>query len=226
MRGCFAVRAALVVAVCTIALLVYGINEIMQAGKYSQPKVMSYEQFVQQKPEEGWYRITGAFYDLTGGIHFHREFDKDDINNISEIYVPVFSVAEMASDSKSEPKVKLIVQTRNPGMLETYRSFGSSSGSMSKEQVLDYLKQHADQIYVRKDVEGMVKSGLNSEDSDKTKELAKLSANLDPDYVLLEEGKKPSMLVGLGLTALGLLLGVGQVLYYISRAGGRITGRA
>lgn len=226
MRGCFAVRAALVVVVLTIALLVYGVNEIMQAGKYSQPKVMTYEEFVKSTPEEGWYHIRGAYCNVAGGVHFYEESHKDDVSSVSEVYVPVRSVAYLDSDSKDEPPIKLLLQTRDPGILATYRSFGSLSDSMTKEQIQDYLKQHYDQIFVRKDVEGMVKSGLNSEESDKKRELEKLNKNLDANYAILEEGKKPSMLAGLGLTALGLLLAVGQLLYYISRAGRRITGNS
>src|SRR5205085_665091 len=130
------------------------------------------------------------------------------VNRITEIYVPVFGASELKADTR--PSTRLILQTRDPVLVENYRSFTDSSNSMTKEQADEYIRRHVEQLFVRKDIEGMVKSGLNSEDSDVTKELARLSTNLDPNYTILEEGKKPSMLMGLGLTALGALLAVGQ----------------
>ena len=61
--------------------------------------------------------------------------------------------------------------------------------------------------------------------SDSKKAIDTAYSNRASDAAILEEGKRPSLGTGIGLTVAGVVLAIGQVLYYLSRVGTRFSRR-
>ena len=48
-------------------------EEISEGVKFSRAQVLTYAQFVQKRPQEGWFRITGGRLDAGNALHLTGE---------------------------------------------------------------------------------------------------------------------------------------------------------
>ncbi|HLK60427.1 MAG TPA: hypothetical protein VKU00_27950 [Chthonomonadaceae bacterium] len=218
--GCFAMRLAIILAVGTIALLIYGGNGIIKGIRYSRPVTLTYEQFLQQKPTAGWFHITGALMNVVDEVHIvdkdkHGSDNDPGVEDMTHAYLPVYN-ADTFPDGADNKSIHMLVYTGDPAVVATIKDMAGQVGNnVSKDQAEAFLEKNKDRLFLTRDVEGMVKSGLDSESSDVKNLLNTNIKELDPNYVILEEGAKPALGLGLGLFVLGLFLAAGQALYYV-----------
>ena len=201
MRGCFSIRIAFLMIAGTIALLVFGIGEIRDGLKFPRPVVIRYADFIRQKPGEGWFHITGCGLDVAHSAYKERESGK----SIETAYVPLRD-----AHNRDEKTIHVLLNTEDPAILSTITQ--GIAGASSPHEAL----------WIVRDVEGMVKSGLHEEGSKTREEIGKLSlgSSLDADSVYFQDGKKPSMAAGIGMTLAGIALLIVQVVYFIRKRGG------
>ena len=139
-------------------------------------------------------------------------FEEDKTTHtLKKAFVPIISEDDLLSDK--DEKTLLLVETTDPAILDTVRE---TRGITDDKAALKYLTDNKERVFPKRDVEGMLKTGLN-EDTTTREELAKLDNSLAPNYVLLQEGKHPSLGLGIAMILGGLLLAVGQVLFYLRR---------
>jgi hypothetical protein len=69
------------------------------------------------------------------------------------------------------------------------------------------VAKNVDRVLLRRDVQGLVKFGVELGNGERRK-LAKLQDNLAPDFIILDEGKKPEVKKSVGYLALGSVMGV------------------
>ena len=206
MRG-LTFRLKLALVIITGCLLVFGCIEISESLRFRSPRTVTFAQFEKEMPQEGWFHIKDAqLFVLESAF----EEDKSS-HNMTKAFVPVGSATDLTSDSKKQ--TFLLMESRDPAILDTVRDAQQITDQKSAAQ---YVTAHRQTAYPVRDVEGMIKTGLHS-DSKTHAELSKLDNALAPNYVILQEGKHPSLGLGIGMLMGGILLGVGQVLFYISR---------
>ena len=204
----FSLRLALIALGATIAMLVFGGVEISESLRFRSPRVLTYEQFVKQMPQEGWYRITGGRLEAVNCVW--QESSKT--HTIDKVFVPLSS-SNVKSGDPNAPTLVMVEET-DPAILQTAQEVKDLNGEAA---TVDFIKKNHDRAFIRRDVEGMVKAGINS-DTDTREKMAKLdNTSLASNWIMLKEGAHPSLVLGLGLFMGGGLLAVLQVLYYLRR---------
>src|SRR5262245_15729342 len=123
--GCFSVRLAILIAVGTIALIVYGGFGVYEGIRFRQPIEITYDQFLQQKPKEGWFRITGGILFVLGAGSIHDEKKQVDLNDVHRLYVPMYTKEDLKQEQ--EPNIHLFVSTTSPDVLNAYKSIPDQS---------------------------------------------------------------------------------------------------
>lgn len=221
--GCFGMRIAILLAVGTIALFIFGVNGIYNGVKYREPVTLTYAQFLQQKPTAGWYHITGALMNVVEEVHIYDKNKHSDgdlaVEGLTRAYIPVCDAktfdAAAFLEKKNSPSTFLLLHSNDPEIANTIKDMAAQvGGNPTPEQAETYLNKNKNKLFLKKDIDGMVKSGLGSETSEVKRLLDSNIQNLESDYVILDEGAKPSLGAGVGMLLLGLVLAAAQVLFY------------
>ena len=212
-------RLKLILFIGAIALIVYGGDKTLQGLRYREPTTISYEDFASQKPSAGWFHVKNCVFNVFRTIHF---YEKDhpggatDLSGVTEVYVPVQSAKDPQTPGV-HPNTSVLVNTSDPAILDTYREMAEFN--TNAQDAPAYLQKNKSRIYVKRDVEGMVRSGLSSLSSEQIGLLKSGISPLDENFITLEEGKKPAPGAGVLMLTAGLALLAGQILFYIARRG-------
>ena len=118
--------------------------------------------------------MTGGTLDLTN-LNYKRSLW---VGPISDIYVPLRSPAASPRD-----QIHFLVVTKNREMLAIAEKMRDLK---SEGDALLFVQEHAQELIVRKDVEGLVRYGVDLEDED-VRKLRKLNDNLAQDFVVLAD---------------------------------------
>ena len=217
-------RLKLALFIGALALIIFGGDRTYQGLRYREPAQISYDDFVKQKPSAGWFHIKNCVFNVFRTMHFYSKDHPEqanDVSSVTEVYVPLQS-ATTPQIPKNHPNVSVVVKTSDADILSTYSELAeldTRSNDANPDSGAEFFAKNERKIYVKRDVEGMVLSGLSSLGSEKTTILKHDMTPIDEDFVTLEEGKKPSPGAGLAMLTAGLVLLVGQVLFYIARRG-------
>lgn len=213
MRG-FGFRLKIMLGFATLALLFFGVMKIVDAIRFSHRTEVTFNQFLQQQPKEGWFTIHGGILRAAASVWLK----KSESESIREVYVPVRGTVQ-----KDGKPIYLIVKTTDPGILQTANTLNEVR--QDHQAARDFGLKHPDKVFVRRDIEGMILAGIDGDSKIKTllsNQLDRGGNSVDEAFVILEEGKQPSIASGISLVLGGLILGALQALFYISRRG---TGR-
>ena len=213
------IRLKIALFIGALALIVFGGDKAYQGLRYRAPVEISYADFVKQKPAAGWFHIKNCVFNVYRAVHFYEKNKagaENDTSGITEIYVPAQGPKD-AQFPGQHPNVSLLVITRDPEILSTYRELGDIGPNDGRAET--YFLKNKNKIYAKRDVEGMVRAGLSSLSSDEAKQLQTNISPIDSDFVTLEEGKRPTFGAGLLMLLAGFALLVGQILFYIARRG-------
>src|SRR6185503_14105674 len=124
-----------------------------------------------------------------------------------EAYIPVYSPGQ-----DETARCYAVMATKDSRLLALLEEMRETTTDVQAEQ---FIAKHADQLQVRRNVEGLVRFG--AEEHGEKGKLAGLRGNLAPDFIILSEGEKPDLGKSLGLVVLGVLIGGGMFFYF--RAG-------
>jgi hypothetical protein len=117
--------------------------------------------------------------------------------SVEELFIPVRSESESAASERCA----VLLATRDPGLITLYQQIESSR---SKEEAIGYLEHHKNK-FVNREIKGLVKFGIDLKDEERRK-LASLDKSLTTDFVILTDGKEPSMGAGIGMLLGGIVL--------------------
>lgn len=213
----------------TFALLIIGTTSLVDWARYRTPVRMSYMQFVQRHPDEGWYHITGCQLLISEAAFMMRipkyqkpESVEPDPLASDRIYLPVWADEEPAdSEARLRGPIRFLLVTDDSNKVRALKDYHVNTRVLPKQgkkgsTVRDYLNENRHRFLIRGDLEGMVKAGFFSEEPGTRKELDKVYDNRASDCLILEEGDKPSFSKGFGFLLGGLALVVVDAICCVS----------
>jgi len=174
------------------------------------PAELTCDAYLTQRPDAEWLALAGCQLRLTDAIYEH---DLGSASRPNRLFIPVH-----ASDAEPGAKTGLVVETRDPGLLAAYQEVLALDRrqDLSDAEAEAYVLEHAATLFPRRDVQGLIRFGLELEDEDR-REIAGLADELTPDFVILEEGARPQPWLSLGAFAAGLVV-LGLALRKVLRA--------
>lgn len=209
-------RCGCALIVIAIALLVYGFQSVKDAAAFQKVKVMDCDAFVKNPPKDGWYQLKGCVLDVSDASVKTSQKHPDDID---EVYLPVYSVAQFArklaqpEGAPDTEKVGLILATHDEGVVKTLRELNALPED--KKKVEEWLEKNHDRVFVNRDLEGMVRAGIH-EDSESREKIAGLTKNAAPNFVVMQDGDKPNMGMGILMLIGGVVIGLGTLAWFVS----------
>jgi hypothetical protein len=222
---------------CFLTILAIGLAALGAQGLYvgltnRTPTVMTYHEFLQKMPSSGWIEISDARMNLLSAIHESNRIT----GNIKKVYVPVESQAQDEAAGGRDDKIHLLLLTQDEAILKTVKDLEAATGGgggvvgrlkrrldanrkgtpetepVAKDAGLvnafRFMAQNPDAILINRPVRGLLQFGLDSNSRDRRK-IQALSADIAPDFAVLEDGTQPQFvssalmfIAGLGLAGL------------------------
>ena len=201
--GCF-------LLIVTIALLWGGGQTLYTALSNRQPTKMSMAEYAKTKPKAEWLELSDCNLAITEGMHSEK------YGTVQEIYIPLYAPTDKGTD-----KIVALLATKEQTLMNLYQA---TSTLKTDDAYRQWLATHKDQLF-KKTVRGLVRFGIDLKDNDRSK-LASLEKSLAPDFIIIDDGKEPSMMMGLGMTGGGLVILVIGLLKWLGsrRAGPPVQG--
>ncbi len=193
-------RLGCLLPLVSLALIGFGAQGAYTVATNRQPVVVSIQDFQKQQGigDKKWLKITGGELDTLNSVYNSGTGSED----AKEIYVPVVVPGE---DSTKSP-IRLLLLTKDPELVSFINEGRKIDGS-SPGKALEFAAKNASKLRPKRDVEGLVEFGLDSDDKKRAK-INKLYANMDPKALILQDGEKPSLGKAIGMMVGGLLLGL------------------
>jgi hypothetical protein len=177
-----------------------GGQDLYTALANTKPTVMSYEEYVQKRPKATWLKLTDCRLNLPEAAYKYYSNTKVP----TELFIPVRGL-----ESREGDKTVVFLASRNPELLATYREMMNLK---SEEDGLAWALKNHERVFPKRDVAGLVRFGIEMRDSERSK-LAKLQAKAADDFIMLDDGSRPSLASGIGFFGGGLLLLVGGIAF-------------
>lgn len=176
-----------------IALLWGGCQGVYTALKNRQPLEITVSDYIAKKPNAEWVTLKDAQLNLLEAAH------KERLGKISEIFIPVRPKGE-----STDGPVHILLSTKDDAIVAALEDLNKSSGTM--KEALNAASRHADKLFMQKDVSGLIRFGIDSDDKTRSK-LAKLDMKLAPDFVIMNDGAAPSLLGSISMLGIGVVIG-------------------
>lgn len=206
-----------------VFLVVWGHQRQAEGRRYPAPVDVAYDQFVAQMPRQGWFRLHDCILDLTNATWSER---RDSSHSVSEIYIPVRGIA-----SSADPSIHLLYASEEADLNATVERLADFQRRGDTRGMEELVKQHPETILVRRDICGVIQTGLRGSD-DRNAGSRQLLEHLDPNFVVLDDDQPNpgygTFLVVIGIcllaitagpVALGFLLGGVNLLRRLFRGG-------
>ena len=186
-----------------------GAHGLQEARDFQHPIVLTFDQFEQTHPSEGWYRITNCFLDVPSAAY--RQLTVGHSGSFSAVlktYVPVRSISNPA-----ETKIHVLVPSTDPDLTDTMEQLDKLGKSASGAEIQDWMTKNRNKLRIAKDIEGMVRTPDRLLPGDQ-EGIEVLKADLAPEYVVIEHGVTPTTTEPKVWLGLGLFLVVAQALFW------------
>lgn len=177
----------------------FGIQNLYVYFTNPKPIEVSIEQLITNPPRAKWVRVIGGRINLMDSAVSEVGSQKE----IAEVYVPIHP------EGKDEAMVSVLLLSTDPKLLAVARQFHSLD--QTKDSELGGLKiamGNSDVILQKRPFEGLIQSGLFRDDR-VIFQIRKTLPNIVRMPIIIEEGKKPNILEGLGLLLLAVLATIG-----------------
>ncbi|QEH38813.1 hypothetical protein OJF2_74230 [Aquisphaera giovannonii] len=184
--GCFVVLIAVV-------MVIGGGQGLYMGLVHRECRVLSYDEFVKEKPRHGWFQVNGCRLNLVEAMYRSKL-----IGGVKEAYIPV------RGTSGEDSPTHLLVLTKDPEILGTINDLRKLDKG-DEAAALKALAANRDRLVSTRDVKGMLQYGIDVK-SRVGDRLSRLDSSLAPDYVILEEGKAPELGFSLFIFLGGLAL--------------------
>ena len=201
-REAASARGVTFLVIVVLCCLFVGASKVQTALKNRTPTVMSYDTFIQTRPNAEWLMLTNCQLNLFEAAYFHPIGEKDSHPN--QYYIPVHGVGSPAG------KICILLKTSEPdlmGTIEQMRALRDKTTAMS------WTGQHAAQVFPKRTVRGVILSGLEELKSGQRSELKRLHANIADDFIILDSNAEPSLTTGISYCGAGLAALFGMIVY-------------
>jgi hypothetical protein len=177
----------------------FGIQNLYVYFTNSKPIEVSIEQLMSNPPRAKWVRVTGGQINLIDAAASEVGFNKE----IDRIYVPIHP------EGKEVAPVSVLLLSTDPELLAVVRQFHALDEAKNSEvEGLKLAIKNSRLILQKRPFEGLIQSGLFKDDR-VTFQISKVLPNIVNEPIIIEEGKEPTILEGLGILLLALFATVG-----------------
>jgi hypothetical protein len=175
---------------------------------------MTLAEYNQERPTGGWVKITHCPVNAVDAMWVEKES-----GGIETAYVPVY----IDDANGKHGKASLLLQIKDPEYIDLLSQMNAIQDQPdAKTKLLQFITSNQEKVFVERDVDGMIQFGLNTIKGETRQKLAGLDNDLEPNFVVLEEGKHPELGTSLLMLAGGLTLsGVLAFLGMQKLSGGR-----
>lgn len=210
--GCFLVLAA-------FFLVIAGGQGLRESFAFQKPVPIACQDFAKSPPQEGWFRVTGCAMSMEEAVYSawvsksgEERKDEDGDPSISAVYLPVHCMPQPNAPPTKEAPIALVVTTKDESIIATLKQM-QHLDIMKPEEAKKWINENEHRFVLQKDVVGMVQAGINLDESDR-KKIAELHGTMAPNYVIMDENKKPSLGGSFGMLIGGIVLGIVSLLYW------------
>lgn len=188
--------------ILVLSCLFVGASKVQTALKNRTPTVMSYDAFIQTRPNAEWLILTNCQLNLFEAAYFHKIGDKDP--HPSQYYIPVHGVGSPAG------RICILLKTSEPDLMATMEQM---RGLKNQTTLMSWTGQNAARVFPKRTVQGVILSGLDSLKSTDRSELKRLHTNIADDFIILNSNAEPSLTTGISYCGAGLAALFGMVIY-------------
>ena len=178
-------------------LMFLGINDLSLWWRNRTPTTIDIAVLTEQGAPTEWLDVKGGYMDLDRAISTSGSIE------LEALLVPLLPVPD-------RKEIRVMVETRDPHILELVRGYHFTPETEEEQKA--FREKHADEFQARREVTGMLVSGLIAEGNrDKLLGLARETGlDIQEDVIFLSEGKIPQLWRGLffALVAMGTILKV------------------
>jgi len=184
-----------------LALLWAGGQGVYEGLRNRTPQTMTCEEAEKTPPTGSWLKLTGCRVNVIEAVYKTRFGAPTD-----DIFIPL-----TASGPNRAKAVRFVVATRDPDIVALVKEMAAIDDK-SKGASFAFLAKNLHRLVRDKDVMGMVQSGIDKDDKTH-KRLRELNKDLVEDFVVIDEGRQPSLFKSF------LILGGGIVVLLLFIAG-------
>lgn len=184
-----------------VVLLLTGGTGLYRVSRERQPKTMTCERFLFERPDNAWLRLGKCDIDYVGA-----GYREDLRGQISELFFPV-----RAAGQRGGP-VTIVMATRDPKAIEIAEQTIGSDQQPDQEQFLVMMLKIVTNLRASREIVGYARRGV-IERVQARRLVSGLGVPLDDSFVVIDLHRRPSLLgpaiqTGVGAAALlaGLLL--------------------
>ena len=182
-------------------------SELLQTLAAKAPTPLQWSAFAADKPEAGWYRIAGAQLDVTGALWVEEN------GEVGNVYVPA---RKAGGEMGNESPVEMLVKISDAEIIATVKQL-KALDSAGENAATQYVLAHQKKLLIRKPLVGTLADGVDAVDSDDEKAIRRSDVKLSDDFVILQEGAKPSLGGHLFMFGFGLVMALGGVFLLIGK---------
>ncbi|MFN0080770.1 MAG: hypothetical protein ACKVY0_30240 [Prosthecobacter sp.] len=181
-----------IVYMAVIVLLIVGGQGVYVALKNPEPLKITVADYIAKKPNAEWMTLQEAQVSLVEAAYKAR------LGKVSEVFIPVRPVGE-----STDVPVHILLSTNNQAVVAALQHLSGSGGTLEKK--VDTAAQQADKLFMWQDITGLTRYGIFYDLLMRAR-LAKLNMKLAEDFVILNDGASPDLLVSLAMVVGGLLI--------------------
>lgn len=188
--------------IAILAFLWLGGQGIYTALKNREPLRMSTAEYLEKKPSAEWVSLTGSQFNLTNSAYITSKTSGE----VTEVYFAVEALG-----SRDDKPAHILLASKKREMIDLMTSTNNkvaavkSPDQMSPE-VLNSL------FPTQEEVSGLVRFGITG-DSKTREKIEKLELALTPDFIIIEDGEKPNLLLSIFFLVLGIAGGISWMRY-------------
>ena len=190
--------------IVVIVLLIVGGQGAYVALKNPEPLKITVADYIAKKPNAEWMTLQEAQVSLVEAAYKAR------LGKVSEVFIPVRPIAE-----STDVPVHILLSTDNQAVVAALQHLSRSGGTMEKK--VDTAARQADNLFMWQDITGLTRYGIFYDLLMRAR-LARLNMKLAEDFVILNDGASPNLLVSLSMVVGGLLIWFFMLCYAMRNA--------
>ncbi len=192
-------RLGCLLPMVSLAMVIGGGQSIFTAVSNRKPTEVAMEGILQKAPSAKWLRIKGGVLDVANA-GYSSMFG---VANAASLYIPLV----LPEEDSSEGIIRVLVLSKDPelvGFINDMREVDRNQAAPDAKK--EFLLQNLSKLRVARNVEGVVQYGIEA-GGKKERKIRQLYGNLASDVLILEEGARPDMGLGVFMLVGGLALG-------------------
>ncbi len=184
------------VALGALYMLWMGGQGMYTSIKNHAPMELACENYDDVKPNKEWLKLTACELNVLESSYMEEN------GKVTELFIPARGPGEEEGDP-----IHVLLATDDRDLLALTNEMIKLE---TEAELMAYFAKHRSQLYVTRDVQGLVRYGVDLDDGDRA-DLKGLDDSLATDFVIVDDGKEPGFGKSLGLLGGGsvLLLGIG-----------------